>query len=231
MAESNPFTALNNPQLIIPGLLISSFQFETIELELREQGVTHILQVGIELHPSHSGKFEYLQVPIQDVEGVDLVAQLPRMLRFIDEAIAKGGVVLVHCMMGISRSASTCIAYLMWKERLSFVQAAGRVYAARPFISPNPGFVLQLRLWERSGMDFDSWKPWSRQTFLELMEEWGGLQACLFTSVMKEGGVSLANISASPRGSCGFGAVVPSPPPPKRRPMPVKWTHRLCCIS
>ena len=69
---------------------------------------------------------------------------------------------LVHCMMGISRSASTVIAYLMWKERIGFVAAAQRVYAARPFISPNPGFVLQLRLWEKMGMDFAGWQGWSR---------------------------------------------------------------------
>ncbi|KXZ50007.1 hypothetical protein GPECTOR_18g161 [Gonium pectorale] len=110
-----------------------------------------------------SCKFEYLHVPISDMEGVDLISQLPAALNFIDAAIAKGGVVLVHCMMGISRSASTCIAYLMWKERLSFERAAEKVYVARPFISPNPGFVLQLREWERGGMDFAAWKGWSRQ--------------------------------------------------------------------
>ncbi len=37
---------INNPQLIIPGLLISSFQFESIALQLREQGVTHIVHVS-----------------------------------------------------------------------------------------------------------------------------------------------------------------------------------------
>ncbi|GLC36185.1 hypothetical protein PLESTB_001371000 [Pleodorina starrii] len=219
---------LNNPQLVVPGLLISSFQFETIELQLREQGVTHIVQVGIELQPSHAGKFEYLSIPIQDLEGVDIVAHLPQIFEYMDSAFSRGGVVLVHCMMGISRSASTCIAYLMWKKRLSFTQAAEQVYAARPFISPNPGFVLQLRIWERKGMDFRAWSGWSRQKFLETMEEWGGLKSCLFDSVMQEAGVNLAKVSEQRYAGLGF--VVPSPPP-KRRPMPVKWTQRFCCIS
>ncbi|EFJ43763.1 MAP kinase phosphatase 3 [Volvox carteri f. nagariensis] len=221
---------INNPQLIVPGLLISSFQFETIELQLREQGVTHIVQVGIELGPSHTGKFEYLHVPIQDVEGVDLIAQLPPVFQFMDSALAKGGVVLVHCMMGISRSASTCIAFLMWKQRLPFVRAAEQVYAARPFISPNPGFVLQLRLWEQAGMEFGSWSGWSRQKFLQAVEEGGGLKSCLFDNVMREAGVDLGTLWEQ-RNSGAFGTVVPSPPPPKRRPMPVRWTHKFCCVS
>ncbi len=46
-----------------------------------------------------------------------------------------------------------------------------QVYAVREIISPNPGFVLQLREWERSGMDFTQWKGWSRQ-------RWGERDCC-----------------------------------------------------
>lgn len=35
----------------------------------------------------------------------------------------------MHCAMGISRSASTIIAYLMWKQRLGFAEAASQVGA------------------------------------------------------------------------------------------------------
>ncbi|KAG2454155.1 hypothetical protein HYH02_001191 [Chlamydomonas schloesseri] len=148
--------------------------------------VTHILQVGCGLGPSHLGQFDYLTVSINDMENVDIVAELPDMLSFIDKAIAGGGVVLVHCMMGISRSASTVIAYLMWKERIGFVTAAERVYAARPFISPNPGFVLQLRLWEKMGMDFAAWPGWSRIKFLQAMEEAGGLENCILENILEQ---------------------------------------------
>lgn len=49
---------INNPQLIVPGLLISSFQFESIVFQLREQGVTHIVQVGVlfYLHGQRTGR-------------------------------------------------------------------------------------------------------------------------------------------------------------------------------
>ncbi|PNH03844.1 hypothetical protein TSOC_010060 [Tetrabaena socialis] len=107
----------------------------------------------------------------------------------------------------------------------------GGVYAARPYISPNPGFLLQLRSWERSGMDFGAWKGWSRERYLEALEECGGAQACCFELVMADSGVSLAALATGPRlpQACG-----PEPAPPaavKRRPMPVKLQHRNCCIS
>ncbi|KAG2432596.1 hypothetical protein HXX76_008936 [Chlamydomonas incerta] len=120
------------------------------------------------------------------MENVDIVSELPDMLSFIDKALAGGGVVLVHCMMGISRSASTVIAYLMWKERIGFVAAAERVYAARPFISPNPGFVLQLRQWEKMGMDFAAWPGWSRIKFLQAMEDAGGLENCILENILEQ---------------------------------------------
>ena len=58
-------------------------------------------------------------------------------LRQLKEWIAEGKVVLVHCGMGISRSASTCIAYLMQAEGLTWDEALDRVKAARPIIMPH----------------------------------------------------------------------------------------------
>ena len=41
----------------------------------------------------------------------NLLVHLPRVCDFIDQALASGGIVLVHCFGGISRSASCVIAY------------------------------------------------------------------------------------------------------------------------
>jgi len=38
--------------------------------------------------------------------------------------VCPGGV-LVHCLAGMSRSASICIAYMMWKQRLSYIDVSG----------------------------------------------------------------------------------------------------------
>ena len=40
------------------------------------------------------------------------------------------GGVLVHCLAGMSRSASICIAYIMWKQRLSYADVSVGLAAA-----------------------------------------------------------------------------------------------------
>ncbi|GLI71159.1 hypothetical protein VaNZ11_016261 [Volvox africanus] len=82
------------------------------------------------------------------------------------------GVVLVHCMAGMSRSASVVVAYLMWDGHLPYVEAFKQVKAARPCIYPNLGFLLQLWEWESLGCDLDSWPGWSKVRYTERLAEY-----------------------------------------------------------
>ena len=60
----------------------------------------------------------------------------------------------MHCLAGVSRSASVVIGYLMWRESMSFESSFQEVQLARPIINPNRGFVRQLNEFERLGCDF-----------------------------------------------------------------------------
>lgn len=51
---------------------------------------------------------------------------------------------LVHCYAGVSRSATTVIAYLMVEKGAGFIDAANFVRKRRPIIFPNTGFQKQL---------------------------------------------------------------------------------------
>lgn len=61
-----------------------------------------------------------------------------------------GGKTLVHCVAGISRSASVCIAYLMKYHGLSLLEAYNDVKLKRPLIRPNCAFFKQLMKYENS---------------------------------------------------------------------------------
>ncbi|CAJ0964622.1 unnamed protein product [Ranitomeya imitator] len=50
---------------------------------------------------------------------------------------------LVHCVVGISRSATLVLAYLMIHHQISLIQAIRTVQEKR-WISPNTGFLRQL---------------------------------------------------------------------------------------
>jgi dual specificity phosphatase 12 len=50
-------------------------------------------------------------IPVQDSEYDDILIYLPDACRFIQKSLDDGGRVLVHCYMGISRSATVIAAY------------------------------------------------------------------------------------------------------------------------
>jgi hypothetical protein len=59
-----------------------------------------------------------------------------------------GGGVLVHCTLGISRSAAICCAYVMFAGRERLDAALGIVRRARKWARPNDGFLEQLAHYE-----------------------------------------------------------------------------------
>ncbi|KAI1717884.1 dual specificity phosphatase, catalytic domain-containing protein [Ditylenchus destructor] len=61
----------------------------------------------------------------------------------------RGGRTLVHCVAGVSRSASLCIIYLVKYERMTLRQAYHYVKSARPIVRPNIGFWKQMVEYER----------------------------------------------------------------------------------
>lgn len=56
-----------------------------------------------------------MSISVEDTEYDDLLIKLPEACAFIQKAIEHGGRVLVHCVMGISRSstvvAAFCVSY------------------------------------------------------------------------------------------------------------------------
>merc|ERR1719373_809142 len=56
--------------------------------------------------------------------------------------------VLVHCVQGISRSASVVIFYLMKYELMSLREAFEKTKKCRPIIEPRPEFLDQLGQFE-----------------------------------------------------------------------------------
>ena len=57
--------------------------------------------------------------------------------------------ILVHCAAGASRSASIVIAYVMWNKKMTYSDAFDFVRNKRSIVYPNPGFIEQLKLFEK----------------------------------------------------------------------------------
>ncbi len=53
--------------------------------------------------------------------------------------------VIVHCAAGMSRSPTLVLAYLMIENKWRFEEAYNHIKSKRPHISPNIGFIKQLK--------------------------------------------------------------------------------------
>ena len=73
-------------------------------------GITHVLSVCPDC-PAEPEDTDHLCIPVQDSEFEDLLGHLPTACSFIQNALDSGGKVLVHCVMGVSRSATVVCAY------------------------------------------------------------------------------------------------------------------------
>lgn len=58
-------------------------------------------------------KFKVLWINLDDVLGADIRTHFEKTNKFLEECKEKNEKVLVHCQMGISRSTSVVLAYLM----------------------------------------------------------------------------------------------------------------------
>ncbi|XP_037543866.1 protein phosphatase Slingshot homolog 2b [Nematolebias whitei] len=112
--------------------------------ELQKSGVQYILNVTREIDNFFPGLFEYHNIRVYDEEATDLLAYWNDTYKFISRAKKSGSKCLVHCKMGISRSAATVIAYAMKEYGWDLKKAFDHVKERRTVTKPNPSFMRQL---------------------------------------------------------------------------------------
>jgi dual specificity phosphatase 12 len=94
-------------------LIFSSISAARSSRSLSERRISHIVSVCTDHIPAElpESGLAHLRIPVEDVDYADLLIHLPTAVRFIDHAIRHHGVVLVHCVQGLSRSATVVAAY------------------------------------------------------------------------------------------------------------------------
>ena len=132
------------PSRIQEKLYLGNLQHANNHRVLGRLKITHVLSVCSTRPQPHQG-VTYLVIPVRDDPKVNIATYFARGIRFIRMALENGGVVLVHCVAGVSRSATMTIAYLMHTTGVSYPEAVGAVRRQRPVINPNLGFVRQLQ--------------------------------------------------------------------------------------
>jgi hypothetical protein len=90
LVKRAPTPCSDPPCKLRAGLFIGSRETEASLAALQAAGITHVLQAGAELAPSHPAHFTYKKLSVSDEEDEDLVAVFKVAFDFIDEGRKSG---------------------------------------------------------------------------------------------------------------------------------------------
>lgn len=137
---------------VYPNIYIGDESSARNKSYLQAEGITHVLNTadGHKIGQVNTGSsyyenvnIKYLGLNLMDIPSENIQKFFYEGAAFIESAIMSGGKVLVHCFMGMSRSATIVCAYLMIKQNMTAERALTELRNARQ-IRPNDGFLHQL---------------------------------------------------------------------------------------
>ncbi|KAK6031758.1 dual specificity phosphatase, catalytic domain protein, partial [Ostertagia ostertagi] len=130
---------------IIPNLYLGSLRDATDTDQLKKHRIKYVVSVHdlTASHPAHD-QLKVLKIQLSDCSSSDISSHFSVTNQFIHGARLKHAAVLVHCLAGVSRSATVVAAYLITVCDLSFINALSLISRKRPVINPNFGFRMQL---------------------------------------------------------------------------------------
>ena len=115
---------------------------------LKEENISNVLSLtGDIFSPKYPKKLKISQkiINIDDSPKENILKFFKECILYIENSDK----ILVHCMAGVSRSATIVIAYLMWKTHSSFNDTYLFIKKRRPEIDPNNGFRKQLNIFQK----------------------------------------------------------------------------------
>ncbi|VDP05640.1 unnamed protein product [Soboliphyme baturini] len=101
---------------------------------LTEFNIGAVLTVATQKPLFYANGVSYKFIRVNDTFDADLLSSFDECFEFIDSHISSGRNVLVHCQVGVSRSATVVAAYLMKKLNIGVHEALAIIKAKRSCI-------------------------------------------------------------------------------------------------
>lgn len=146
--DDEPYTSLTR---VTPFLYLGDLAAARNVERLHAAGVTDIISLvsdGTLLPRAVRAAFACDRFELKDASDAPLLSRLPSLVASIEATRDKGGVVLVHCHGGVSRSPAVVAAFLMTHHGWTRDKALAHLRTLRPCIDPNTGFLAALEAWE-----------------------------------------------------------------------------------
>uniref|UniRef100_A0A0N5CFB6 Dual specificity protein phosphatase 14 n=1 Tax=Strongyloides papillosus TaxID=174720 RepID=A0A0N5CFB6_STREA len=134
---------------LVPGLFICGVSALTPD-NMRKNKIGLIVNATEEVPNLKSlGDIARSKLWIKDLSSENIFSHLEPLADQIHLILADGGKVLVHCVAGVSRSATICLAYLTKYYCKNLREAYHLMCSKRPMVRPNLGFWRQLITFEQ----------------------------------------------------------------------------------
>ncbi|CAF1033529.1 unnamed protein product [Adineta steineri] len=140
-----------SPSMIIDDFLYhGDIKHAMNKILLEELGIQHIINASdCKLDQDILDRCHVLWVNVEDDTYSDIAEYFKMTNEFLQSCKANGEKVLVHCQMGVSRSSSIVLAYLIKYHHDSLDKAYNYLVERRHCAEPNLGFLLQLIRYEK----------------------------------------------------------------------------------
>jgi predicted protein tyrosine phosphatase len=111
---------------------------------LKRHDITRIINITREI-PNYfkdTEEFEYLHIPVSDINGETLIPHYDSLLEFYNKN--KTDNILIHCYMGSSRSACAVLLYLTVINEMCIEEALELLTSKRDIVNINIDFYNEL---------------------------------------------------------------------------------------
>jgi Dual specificity phosphatase, catalytic domain/Leucine rich repeat len=129
------------PSKILDNLYLGSYRSTLNEYVYKHLDISSVYTIGRDMTPLITHGMNHKIYIIDDSPGSTINFDI---LDSIHEDIQNGRICLIHCQMGMSRSSTVVISYLMKYYNMKLDEAYQYVLDKRSNICPNEGFLSQL---------------------------------------------------------------------------------------
>ena len=113
--------------------------------------ISYVLNCALEVHDRNLPKhIKYCHLQLIDTPETEIIIHFEKSFNFIESARKEGKKILIHCKLGISRSPTILMAYLIRYMNFTALSALDFVKTKRKQVQPNPGFFCQLCSFEKN---------------------------------------------------------------------------------
>lgn len=154
---------------ILPYLYLSSIDESMDPNLLKKNRIKHILFIADSYKPPYimdyyqQNGIKHHHIYLPDIPSAQIHKYFSETTQWIHRNQKRREATLIHCMAGISRSASIILAYLLYLAHYSkhkgllktpeptlLPNVLGYLRSRRSIVNPNPGFIQQLFKYEKS---------------------------------------------------------------------------------